>query len=143
MWQEVEGVPLAEGQNYCNTGAEQTPTQAAPSPESTEYPEKSYYQQGNPHHSVLCEPTAEPDNVTAQSGYSGYGMPLSYPWLLDAKQTSFQEVSCAIYQAEANLSEWRVILIRKPISWMEFIRFIWSKIGTAVVTIKIRSFLFL
>jgi hypothetical protein len=128
MWQDVEGEQLAEGQNYCNTGAEQTPTQTALPPAPTEYPENSYYQQGNQHHSVLCEPHAVPDDVTAQSGFIGYGMPRSYPGLLDAKQTTYQGGSRAIYKAQANFSEWTVILKRKPIRWMEFILFIWSKI---------------
>jgi hypothetical protein len=97
MWQEVEGVLLAEGQNCCNTGVQQTPTQAALSPESTENLENSHYNQGNTHYSVMCETYALPDDVTKQLGYSGYSMPLSYPGLLDAKQASFQGVSCAIY----------------------------------------------
>jgi hypothetical protein len=124
MWQVVEGVQLAEGQNYSNTGAEDTPTQEEIPPAPTEYPENSYYRQGNPHHLVLCEPHAVPDDVTAQSGYSGYGMPRSYPGLLDANQTTYKGGSCAIYKTHANFYEWRVILKRKPIRWMVFIRFI-------------------
>jgi hypothetical protein len=137
MWQDVEGVPLAEGQNYYNIRAEDTPTQAAQSHAPTEYPVYSHYQQGNRHHSLMCEPSAVPDDVTAQSGYSGYGMPQSYPGLLDAKQTTYQGGSCAIYKAQANFSEWTVILKRKQIRWMEFIRFIWSNIGTAIVIMKV------
>jgi hypothetical protein len=75
MWQDIEGVLLAEGQNYCNTGAEQTATQAALSPAPTEYPEYSYYQHGNSHHSVMCEPSALPDDVTSRSGLIGSVIP--------------------------------------------------------------------
>jgi hypothetical protein len=75
MWQEVEAVLLAEVQNYCNTVAEQTPTQAALSPAPTENPEYSYYPQANPQQTVMCEASVVKEDVTEQTVYSGYGMP--------------------------------------------------------------------
>jgi hypothetical protein len=68
-------VLLAEGQNYCNTGAEDTPTQAALSPAPTENPEYSYYPQGKSQQTVMCEASVVKEDVTEHTVYSRYGMP--------------------------------------------------------------------